>query len=242
MRKHALEPSATVPPIQAQSQFWNDWNASTREKNLADVSEDQSRVTLRWLHGLSSQRILDVGCGSGWMSERLTPFGKVTATDLADEVLERAQRRFPEIRYVAGDFMALDFEPCDVIVSFEVLAHVENQRAFIRKLAELLVPGGILILATQNPWVLRRASWVRPTKPGQIRRWRSKRELRELLKHDFRITDMRAITPDGDQGILRIAASVKVNRLFSFLGAPRVKRLKEMLGIGRTIMIRAVRR
>jgi 2-polyprenyl-3-methyl-5-hydroxy-6-metoxy-1,4-benzoquinol methylase len=229
--------------IHTQQRFWNEWNATTREKSLAAVSLDQAAVADRWLEGRSNLSLIDVGCGAGWMAERLTRFGRVTATDLADEVLARARARRPDITFVAGNFMALDFPPADVVLSFEVLAHVADQPAFIAKLASILKPGGMLILATQNPWVLRRCSWVVPQQPGHLRHWVGGGELRALLAPHFDVTATEVITPDGDQGILRLAASVKVNRLSSaLLGESRVRRFKEWMGIGRTIMVRAIRR
>ncbi|MAS15425.1 class I SAM-dependent methyltransferase (plasmid) [Nitratireductor rhodophyticola] len=53
--------------------------------------------------------ILEVGCGSGWLCPRLLPYGRVTGTDLSDAVVERARRRPPEVAFVPGDFMDLDF-------------------------------------------------------------------------------------------------------------------------------------
>ena len=82
--------------------------------------------------------IIDVGFGAGWFCPQLTHFGRVTGTDLSDEVLARAKRRVPDVNFVPGDFMDLDFgaNSFDVIVALEVLSHVADQRAFIRKLAE----------------------------------------------------------------------------------------------------------
>jgi 2-polyprenyl-3-methyl-5-hydroxy-6-metoxy-1,4-benzoquinol methylase len=229
-----------------QARFWNEWNAATRERWVSPASLDQARLALEWLSGLPHRprTILDVGCGAGWMCEQLTRFGTVTGTDLADEVVARAAARWPQVRFVAGDFMALEFAaaPFDIVVCFEVLAHVADQAAFVAKLARLLAPGGTLVLSSQNPWVMRR-SHVDPVGKGQIRRWLSRAELRRLLERHFDVAAMRTLTPHGDRGVLRVVNSVKVNRLLSALaGDDAVRRAKERLGLGRTLMVRAVRR
>ncbi len=74
------------------------------------------------------------------MCERLLRFGSVTGTDLAGEVIDRARRRVVGAKFVAGDFMALDFPPAyaDVIETMEVLTHVADQPAFVSKLANAL--------------------------------------------------------------------------------------------------------
>lgn len=65
----------------------------------------------RWLTQLGRHDldIIEVGCGAGWLCDRLTKFGRVTGTDLSHEVLARAANRWPSVNYVAGDFMQLDF-------------------------------------------------------------------------------------------------------------------------------------
>src|SRR5690606_17852896 len=110
-------------------------------------------------------------------------YGAVTATDLSDEVLSRAALRWPQARFIAVDFMALDLGESrfDVIVTLEVLSHVRDQKGFIRKLASHLRPGGHLMLATQNRLVLENYNAVPPPAPGKLRRWVDKHELVDLL-------------------------------------------------------------
>jgi 2-polyprenyl-3-methyl-5-hydroxy-6-metoxy-1,4-benzoquinol methylase len=128
-------------PTSLQQGFWNQWNES-REKSLEEVSRRQARVICEWLDALGRKdlNIIDVGCGAGWLCLQLTEFGCVTGTDLADEVLARAQSLTPDVRFVPGDFMKLDFglRCFDVVVTLEVLSHVADQRAFVNKLASLL--------------------------------------------------------------------------------------------------------
>jgi 2-polyprenyl-3-methyl-5-hydroxy-6-metoxy-1,4-benzoquinol methylase len=230
-----------LPAVEAQSCYWNEWN-KCRESELGNVSLDQAALIEHWLKGRSGLKILDVGCGTGWLCDRLVKFGEVTGTDLADRVIARAQARVPAARFFAGDFMELEFgQTFDVVTCLEVLSHVADQRAFIVKVAQLLRPGGELLLATQNRFVLQRSD-VLPPGEGQIRHWVDRRELRRLLKAQFHVAEMTTRTPEGHCGILRAVNSVKLNRLSAALvGEERVRRLKEYLGFGWTIMIRANR-
>ncbi|CAN7209027.1 class I SAM-dependent methyltransferase [Phyllobacterium sp. LjRoot231] len=160
-------------PIPLQQSFWNQWNASTREIHLDEVSLRQAEVVRNWLEQLGTKEleILEVGCGAGWFCEELCEFGQVTGTDLADEVLARAQKRMPQVKLVSGDFMQLDFgrEHFDVIVCLEVLSCVEDQPALIEKLAYHLRHNGYLMLATPNRFVLQRFHRIPPPSPGQVR-------------------------------------------------------------------------
>jgi 2-polyprenyl-3-methyl-5-hydroxy-6-metoxy-1,4-benzoquinol methylase len=127
-------------PMHEQVSFWNAWNAACREHEIDRVSIDQGDQVARWLQQLGRKNldILEVGCGAGWLCSRLREFGAVTGTDLSNEVLERASARSPDVTYVAGDFMVLDFrkEAYDVIVSLEVLSHVTDQSAFITQVGQ----------------------------------------------------------------------------------------------------------
>jgi 2-polyprenyl-3-methyl-5-hydroxy-6-metoxy-1,4-benzoquinol methylase len=232
--------STNMTPITRQQKFWNEWNAKNREYNTHDVSIDQARIVCEWLDRLGQHdlTILEVGCGSGWFCPRLAKYGQVTGTDLSNEVLARAQQRSPEIAFVPGDFMELDFgqDSYDVLVTLEVLSHVADQPAFIKKLSSHLRPGGLLMLATQNRYELERYSKVPAQMPGQLRHWVNKRELQQLLNQEFETLQIFTINPKADRGFLRLVNSWKLNRLIGMLFGDRFERLKEKMGLGWTIM------
>jgi 2-polyprenyl-3-methyl-5-hydroxy-6-metoxy-1,4-benzoquinol methylase len=226
--------------MEAQQRFWNQWNADAREHQLQTVSTDQADVVTGWLRRLGKRDldILDAGCGTGWLCQKLLPFGRVTATDLSDDVLDRARQRIPEAAFVAGDFMALDFGSAafDVVSTLEVLSHVADQPAFIAKLARHLRPGGHLMLATQNRPVLERYNRIPPPGPGQLRRWVDKHELRRLLAREFEVLELFSITPKANRGMMRIINSRTFNRPIRALVGARFDRLKEAAGLGWTLM------
>jgi 2-polyprenyl-3-methyl-5-hydroxy-6-metoxy-1,4-benzoquinol methylase len=228
------------PPMSLQQRFWNDWNASTREQSIDVVSTDQARVVTGWLNRLGRKDldIIEVGCGAGWLCGDLRPFGRVTGTDLSDEVLTRAHARLPDVNFVAGDFLALDFPPgaFDVVVTLEVLSCVQDQEAFVAKIARLLKPGGYVMMATPNRRVLQRYNRIPPPGPGQLRRWTDKQELRSLLAREFDIREIFSITPRANKGLMRILNSRTFNRPIRALVGDRVDRFKEAIGLGWTLM------
>lgn len=230
-------------PLPLQRRFWNDWNATTREIEITDISIRQAEVVSGWLNSLNRKNleILEVGCGSGWFCPELATFGRLTATDLSDEVLERARQRLPQVSFVAGDFMALQLGSAtfDVIVTLEVLSHVADQRAFVEKLFQHLRPGGYLMMATQNRFVLEHYNRIPPPAPGQIRHWVDRRELRDLLEGRFEVERIFAVTPKANRGPMRLVTSRKLNWPFRLLFGDRLERVKESLGLGWTLMVLA---
>ncbi|MDR6631981.1 2-polyprenyl-3-methyl-5-hydroxy-6-metoxy-1,4-benzoquinol methylase [Phyllobacterium sp. 1468] len=229
-----------------QQQFWNEWNSSTREQQLDEVSYRQAKVVLTWLGSMGRRDldILEVGCGSCWFCEELADYGQVTGTDLSNEVLARAQKRMPSVKLVSGDFMSLDFgtEQFDVVVSLEVLSHVEDQPAFVAKLAKHLRPNGTLMLATQNEPVLRKYNRLPPPKPGHIRKWVNRKELVALLEKNFIVMDVSSVTLKATRGPMRILSSRTFNRVLNKLIGDRFQRFMEANDFGWTLMARARKR
>lgn len=230
-------------PDSVQQGFWNRWNAETREREIAKVSEEQAELVVSWLSriGKSDLDIIDVGCGAGWLCPQLSAFGRVTGTDLSDEVLARAAIRYPEVHFVPGDFTELDFgeERFDVVVSLEVLSHVADQPAFIAKIASMLRQDGCFIIGTQNKPALMKNNIPAP-EPGQLRRWVDRHELSQLLELHFEVLELCSITPQFNRGLLRIPNSYKINRLASAIRLDPIMRLiqrtQERAWLGWTLM------
>lgn len=236
-------PHIKTIPIESQRIMWNAWNALCREESQDDSSLRQAMVVRNWLERLerSDLDILEVGCGAGWLSPYLVAFGKVTGTDLADELIARASLRQPDVCYVADDFLSIDLPPqgFDIVVTLEVLSHVSDQQAFLEKIAFLLRPGGILMLGTQNRPILERFMDIPPPLPGQIRRWVDRGQLEILLQQNFDILELFTVSPRGYRGFMRIVNSPMLNRLIRLAFGDRYDRLKERLGYGWTLMAMA---
>lgn len=234
-------------PLEAQREAWNSWNARWREAEVGEISIRQAECVEGWIETLGRRdlNILDVGCGTGWMCARLLKFGTVTGVDLADEIVARASQRVPAAKFIAGDVFSVDLPAAsfDVVVSFEVLAHVVDQPGFVAQIARLLKPGGRVMIATQNGPILERWSQIGGPIPGQIRHWVSGKSLRRLLEPGFVVEALTSVHPVGDQGYLRVLNS----RFFNWptallLGRKGRKRLKEKLLLGHTLMVSARRR
>jgi SAM-dependent methyltransferase len=232
--------------IDTQRAYWNWWNATYRAKNLSEISIDQRNTVQAWLTelGRTNLDLIEVGCGAGWLCPSLKVFGRVTATDFSDEMLARASALVPDVRFVEGDFMALDFGAgqFDVVVTLEVLAHVADQRAFIAKLETLLRPGGLLMLATQNRPILERFNTVEPQQPGQLRRWVDRNELEALLSPHFDVLQMRVMTPVAGNGPMRLLAGRKAKQLLRRVVGRTIERTLERSGFGWTLMALARKR
>ncbi|MCA9741053.1 MAG: class I SAM-dependent methyltransferase [Deferribacteres bacterium] len=233
------------PQIEKQQEFWNRWNTDVRENgglDLVTIARAEKTLSLLDSLKLENPEILDVGCGTGWLCEELTAYGSVTGIDLADSVIERAQRRHPNVQFFAGDAMEIDLpkEHFDIIICLETLSHMVDQSAFIDHLVSLLKPSGYLILTTQNKFVFERRHDVMEQGAGQVRNWLTVKDVRNLIQRQCLLHVLTTIEPAGHRGILRLVNSAKLNRLLGFvLSAMLLKGLKESVGFGQTIVVMA---
>lgn len=103
--------------------------------------------------------ILDVGCGDGFLAALLSGHAPgVVGIDIDAPVLRRARDRFPDapVTWCHGDVLTYPFGPgsFDAVVSNAALHHLPDARAALRRLGELVRPGGTLAIVgfTRAEW------------------------------------------------------------------------------------------
>ncbi len=109
-------------------------------------------------------RIIDVGCGRGWLANLLTEYGSVEGVEPVAPVINHARQLFPNIKFYHGDAQTIltspSFSAYDIAVCSEVLEHINDseKKIFVDNLIRLLKPGGHLIITTprreaQDDWL-----------------------------------------------------------------------------------------
>ena len=108
----------------------------------------------RPLAGLS---LVDIGCGGGLLCEPLTRLGaRVTGIDAGARNIAIARSHAAETelaidyRQATAESLAAAGERFDVVLSMEVVEHVADPAGFLASCAELVAPGGLLVVATLN--------------------------------------------------------------------------------------------
>lgn len=130
--------------------FIRDRVAAHYGRDPLDLGED-GRGPLRDLS------ILDIGCGGGLVCEPMARLGAtVTGIDAADRNIGvarlHAERMGLTIDYRASTAEALRDQGTlyDVVLALEIVEHVADVDLFLACCADLLKPGGVLILSTLN--------------------------------------------------------------------------------------------
>ena len=113
--------------------------------------ERRFEALVRLLQPRSGERLLDMGCGSGWLAERCRQAGaRVWAADIALTGVAGARARFPQVpHYQVADVYHLPFAAggFDAVLLSEVAEHLEDLDRAFAELARLLRPGGRLLVS-----------------------------------------------------------------------------------------------
>ncbi|MCC7051603.1 MAG: class I SAM-dependent methyltransferase [Bacteroidia bacterium] len=163
----------------------------TNEKSISDNPIYQRHVfayqnVLPYITG----NALEVGCGEGYGSKMLKPSAKnYTAVDkfkaLNSENLEGINFKQMNVPPLTG----LTTDTYDVVVSFQVIEHIEDDDLFVKEISRVLKPGSKFVVTTpnikmsltRNPYHVREYTW---------------QQLNDLLKKHFSAVDMKGIFGD----------------------------------------------
>jgi len=121
----------------------NRWDTTLYESNHAFIWQ-YGEDLLELLSPQPGERILDLGCGTGQLTEKIAIAGaKVLGIDYAPTMIEKARQNYPHLQFVVGD--ARDFQveqPFDAVFSNAVLHWIPEADAAIRCIHQALKPGG----------------------------------------------------------------------------------------------------
>lgn len=149
-----VDPSE-ISKFSALAHKW--WDPDSEFKPLHDINP--ARIAYIQQHtALTSQRVLDVGCGGGILSEAMARHGaQVTGIDLAERPLKIAKLHLLEsgqsvdYQCIAVDALAQQQpEHYDCVTCMEMLEHVPDPAQVVAACAQLTRPGGWVFFSTLN--------------------------------------------------------------------------------------------
>lgn len=200
-------PDQKSPDERLQQEF-NRWAEEGRGEEMEKHHISIAEQTIQAMELKPGQRVLDLGCGSGWATRIMARIvgegsenaGQVVGLDVSDEMVRRARaqsRDFENVMYVWGSAEQIPWQDnfFDRVLSIESFYYYADQDKALDELRRVMAPEGklfILInLYKDNLYSLR---WVDELKvPVQVR---SEQEYVELLtKHGFGSVEARRV-PD----------------------------------------------
>ena len=170
--------------------------------------------------------VVDAGCGEGYGAAILARGVKrVVGLDLDGPTLTRARTRYPVAHFVRGDLSHPPLGRVDGIVCLQVLEHLPDADAFLRRCARILHPDGTLVLSTPN-----RLTFPARINPFHVHEF-DPGELASLLGHRF-----------SEVRLAGVAHGARLRWLDRMLGEPVQHRLVRTPYPALPIWIRAVLR
>lgn len=98
-------------------------------------------------------RLLENGCGIGLYLKYLHPLGcEVVGLEFDFQRALEAKLTSENVLGGAGEHLPFPSDSFDLILSNEVIEHVENDQRSIREMVRTLVPGGRMIIFCPNRW------------------------------------------------------------------------------------------
>src|SRR5262250_3149957 len=115
------------------STFWKSEGWGGREPNhdeRARLDVINKLIDQHVYRGQPLAKILDVGCGRGWLTHQVRKYGSAHGLEAVPEAVEIARQTFPDLRFSVADLTRLNraeleqFGHADLIVCSEVVEHV----------------------------------------------------------------------------------------------------------------------
>ncbi|MGI9462847.1 MAG: class I SAM-dependent methyltransferase [Aestuariivirgaceae bacterium] len=126
----------TTAPARQQT-----WSATSYDKHARFVS-DMAGAVVDWLAPQPGERILDLGCGDGALTEQLAKMGaEVVGVDASKDLLNRARDRGLDVHYADGHKLAFD-EEFDAVFSNAALHWMTEPEKVVKGVVRALRPAG----------------------------------------------------------------------------------------------------
>lgn len=149
----------------------------------------RKQCLLKFLKDIPVGKVLEIGCGAGDFCHTLYRRGfTVKGIDYSHDAIEECRRRLvadigDRLQFASEDLHAQN-DRYDAIVICEVLEHIEDDDAAMKKIRALLKPGGHLLLS-----VPAHSRWFGPSDRfvGHFRRYDKEPLLRLMQDHGFAV-------------------------------------------------------
>jgi 2-polyprenyl-6-hydroxyphenyl methylase/3-demethylubiquinone-9 3-methyltransferase len=204
-----------VALLRAESKLRNPWIAARLDEAFGD----------------RPCRVLDVGCGAGFLSNDIALRGReVTGVDLAADALAvaRAHDASGRVRYLEADARALPFADgsFEAVCAMDLLEHVETPARAIAEASRVLTPGGLFFFYTFDrnalSWlvIIKGVEWFVRNAPEHmhvLRLFLKPREVRAAcVAHGLEEPALVGVRPELTRPFWRMLVTGRVARDFTF--------------------------
>jgi len=134
-------------------EFWRQWREADSPYRRYKSKRDR-HLALKLLRLHEGERVLEIGCGYGWISQALVESTKIQwiGVDISRSMMLHCINTIPDASGAVADTLFLPFnaEVFDVVLCNGVLMHVEDDLAALVEIARVLRPGGRVVISVNN--------------------------------------------------------------------------------------------
>jgi ubiquinone/menaquinone biosynthesis C-methylase UbiE len=160
---------------------------------------------------ITNKKVLDYGCGSGYGTALVSKYCEnITGIDVSSEAISFAKATYNEsnlsfLTVKKAEEAPLPFfdEAFDVVLSFQVVEHIQDTTAYFREINRVLKPCGKIIIATPDR-TSRLFPFQKPWNRWHIREY-SQKQLYTLLEKTF--SDVKINQLGGREDMITIELS-----------------------------------
>jgi malonyl-CoA O-methyltransferase len=162
--------------------------ADTWDTTPSPIVALEERALAPWITHLSARlhprRAVDVGCGTGRWTTRLSAIGVDASPSMLGVAAAKTGLRG---RLAVGDATALPIASAsaDLVLCALTLGHIRNRIAAMREFARILAPGGTLLVTDFHPAAAAQ---------GWRRTFRRDGQVYELENYPYTVDQLRAVT------------------------------------------------
>lgn len=122
------------------------WNATLYDNKHAFVAKYGEDV-MGWLAPQKGEHILDVGCGTGTLTEKIAETGAVvTGIDASPEMIAKAKQTYPNIEFFVKEGSNFSFDKkFDAAFSNAAFHWIKDQQSLLQCIYDSLKDGGRLV-------------------------------------------------------------------------------------------------
>jgi ubiquinone/menaquinone biosynthesis C-methylase UbiE/uncharacterized protein YbaR (Trm112 family) len=166
------------------------YKGSPKSCGYASDSSFKHRLNIfkKWINypGLKNLKILDIGCGTGLMTESLADENEVWGVDISAGLLNVARKKGIRTVRSSADSLPFRTDEFHLVVCMGVLPYYENPEQILSQICRVTRPNGrILITSTTNSLLIRSVRFLKNLswKKSQLRRLYSPLDMETCLKN-----------------------------------------------------------
>jgi 2-polyprenyl-3-methyl-5-hydroxy-6-metoxy-1,4-benzoquinol methylase len=187
-----------APDINVQSKFYDERWCNVKYINRPKLIRSVHILKAIYDNKIVYPRILELGCGTGWLASMLGNIGPTTGIELSPVAIEKAKSRFPDVEFICADITQVHewHQQFNIVVSHEVIEHLNDQIQHLSLAHKVLDKGGILILTTPNHRMFTKFAVPKAEDLQPIENWLTAPQLKNLAHSvGFQVVSLSSIRP-----------------------------------------------